>query len=102
MRRSTAGHVREPPDVEMQGVGDRVRVVEKLGEGQRARVIELLARHRLENRLKVLDPARKLLLPLQNCLLGRLKDAIQAANDREREDHLAVLGLLVLPAQKVS
>jgi hypothetical protein len=62
----------------------------------------LLARDRSENRLKVLDPARKLLMPLQNCLLGGLKNAIQAANDREREDHLAVLRLLVVPAQKVS
>jgi hypothetical protein len=53
-------------------------------------------------RLKVLDPARKLLMPLQDCLLGGLKDAIQATDHREREDHLPVLGLLVVPAQEVS
>src|ERR1035437_4750726 len=91
----------EPPDVEKQGVGDRVGVVEELGEGQRAGVVELLARHRLENGVDVLDPARELLVPLQERLLGRLKDAIQAGDYREREDHLDGLRLLVVPAQKV-
>jgi hypothetical protein len=61
----------------------------------------LLARDRLENRLDILDPPRELLLLLQDRLLGRLKHAVETADDGEREDHPAVLGLLVVAAKEI-
>ena len=95
------GRLREAADVERQRVGDRVGVVEELREGQRARVVELLARHGLEDGLDVLDPAGELLVLLEDRLLGGLKDAVEAADDGQRQDHLAVLGLLVVAAEQV-
>ena len=43
----------------------------------------------------------KLLVLLQDGLLGRLEHAVQAADHRQRQDDLAVLGLLVVAAEKV-
>ncbi len=39
---------------------------------------------------------------VQDGVLGGLKDTVQTADDGERQDDLAVLGLLVVPAQEVS
>ena len=39
--------------------------------------------------------------PGQHRCLGRLEDAVQAPKDRQGEDHLAVLGLLVVAAEQV-
>ena len=95
------GGLGEAPDVQLERVGDRVRVVQQLGEGQRRGVVELLPRHRLQDRLHVLDPARQLPVPVEDGLLGCFQDAVQAADHRQRQDDLAVLGLLVVATEKV-
>ena len=41
-------------------------------------------------------------MPLQDGLLGRFEHAIQAADDGERQDDLAVLGLLVVAPEQIS
>ena len=40
-------------------------------------------------------------MPLEHGLLGRLEHAVEAADHRQRQDDLAVLGLLVVAAQQV-
>ena len=92
---------REPADVERERVGDRVRIVEQLRERERAGVEELLAGDGLEDGFEVLDLAGQLLVSLQDGVFGRLEHAVEPADHGEREDHLAVLGLLVVAAQEV-
>ena len=38
---------------------------------------------------------------VQHGLLGWLEDAVQAADHGQRQDHLAVLGLLVVAAEEI-
>ena len=38
---------------------------------------------------------------VEHGVLGRLEHAVEAADHRQRQDHLAVLGLLVVAAQQV-
>ena len=56
---------------------------------------------RCEHRLEVLDPAAELGVPVEHRLLGRLQHAVQAAQHGQRQDDLAVLGLLVVAPQQV-
>lgn len=76
-------------------------VVEEPGEGERAGVEEPLAGGPLKHGLDILDPAGDLAVHLQDGGLGRFQDAVQAADDREGEDALPVLGLLVVTAEQV-
>ena len=45
--------------------------------------------------------ALQLACPLQHCFLRRLEHAIQPAEHRHRQDHLAVVRLLVVTTQEV-
>ncbi len=48
-----------------------------------------------------MDLARQLRHPVEHCLLGGLEHAVEAAQHGEGQDHLAVLGLLVVAPQQV-
>jgi hypothetical protein len=45
--------------------------------------------------------ALQLRVPFDHLRLGRLQHAVEAAQDGERQDHLAVVRLLVVAAQQV-
>jgi hypothetical protein len=96
-----AGGHGEAADVGEEVGGHILRVIEQATEGQRRGVVELLAGDSTEDRVHVLDPPRQLCRLGEDSLLGRLEDAVEASDDRERQDDLAVLGLLVVAAEEV-
>jgi hypothetical protein len=96
-----AGRSGEAGDVVLEVVGQVVRGGDQRGEVEPGGVVELLAGLLLEDRVEVVVPARQLRGPVEHGLLGGLEHAVQAAQHGEGEDHLAVLGLLVVAAQQV-
>lgn len=54
-----------------------------------------------EHGVDVLEATLEVLVALQDLLFGRLQDRVQPAEDRQREDDLAVLRLLVVPPKEV-
>ena len=92
----------EAGDVLLQVGRDVVGVVGELGEVEAAGVVEGLAGGVVEDRLEVLHRAAlEAFVSGQHLGLGGLKDAVEATQDGERQDHLAVLGRLVGAAQQV-
>ena len=96
-----AGGLGEASDVGEQVVGDIRGVIEQAPEGQRRGVVELLAGDGTEDRVHVLDSPGQLRRLGENGVLGRLEDAVEAANDGEGQDDFAVLGLLVVSTEQV-
>jgi hypothetical protein len=96
-----AGRSREAGDVVLEVVRQVVGGGDQCGEVEPRGVVELLAGLLLEDRVEVVDLARQLRGPVEHGLLGGLERAVQAAQHGEGEDHLAVLGLLVVAAQQV-
>lgn len=62
---------------------------------------QLLSGSDLKHWRDVLDAARQFTLTREDGLLGRFEDAVEAAQHDERQDDLAVLGLLVVPPEQV-
>jgi hypothetical protein len=91
----------EPEDVAAEVLADVRRVVEQLGERERRGVVETVPGDLVEHAVDVLQAALEVFVALENLCLGGLQDRVQPAKDRQREDDLAVLGLLVVPAEKV-
>jgi hypothetical protein len=69
--------------------------LEETAKVQRTDVVELLPGHRLQDGFDVLDPALQLLVAIEHLGIGWLQDAVKPPDDRERQDDLAVLGLLL-------
>jgi hypothetical protein len=92
---------REPSDIGAHVAGNVRGVVEEASEVERARVVELLARDGLEDGLHVLNLALQLHRSFEDGCLGRLEDAVESSQDDERQDHAAILGLLVDATQLV-
>jgi hypothetical protein len=87
-------------DVGPQVVSDVVGIVEELGEVERGDVPQVPdVGEFVEERPKVGDLALDMLVFLQHRRLHRLKDAVQPADHRHREDHPPILRLLVVAAQ---
>ena len=92
----------EPGDVGPQVAGDLARVVEETAEVERARCCRTARpATACKHRLDVLDLALQRSWPVQHRGLGWLQDAVEAADDGERQDDLAVLGLLVVAPEEV-
>ena len=97
-----AGRGGEAGDVGAQVVGDG-----RPGRraARRSRACEVLKNCSpgglLQDRVDVLDLALQLRGPVEHLRLGRLQHAVEAAQHRERQDHPAVLGLLVVAPQQV-
>ena len=73
-----------------------------LGKSRRLVLWNALAGDAVEDGLGVLDRAvLELLAPGEHLGLGGFEDAVEAAQNRERQDDLAVLGRLVGAAQEV-
>ena len=49
--------------------------------------------------MRVYELARELGVTLENLGLGRCEHGVEPTDDRQRQDDLAVLGLLVVPTQ---
>ena len=81
--------------------GDLAGVVEEAAEVERRGVEELLPGHVLQHRVDVLDLALQRLGPLQDGGLRGLQHAVEAADNGQGEDDLAVLGLLVVTPEEV-
>ena len=90
---------REPGDVVDQVGPQPLRIVEQEGEVERAGVVE--RQPGLASDLHVQRPTGILLGQLADLVAGGFKDAVQAPQDRERQDHPAVLVRLVHPAELV-
>ena len=97
-------HVRRVrSDVRVEVHRDLVRVVEQPGEVKRGRVVERPLRRRREKLvahvlgLLGVDP-----LSHQHIVLGVSEHAVETAQHRERQDHLAVLVALVGAAQQIA
>src|SRR5258708_17751474 len=93
---------RETGDVGLQVPGYLTGVIEQTSEVERRGVEELLARDGAQDRLHVLNATLELLCAFQHGVLRWLKDTVKPTEDGQRQDHLAVLGLLVVSTQKVS
>jgi hypothetical protein len=92
---------RERLDVAAQVLGDVRLVSHQLLQVEGGRVVEVLARLLEKERSGIeasLGPQREF---MQNRLLGRLQHAVEAAEHGERENDLAVVGLLVVAAEQV-
>ena len=89
------------PGAEPGDVGPQGGVVEEAREVERGGVVEALPGHRAEHGLYVVDLAPELRRSGEDGLLGRLQHAVEAAKDGQREDDLAVLGLLVVAPEQI-
>ena len=87
---------REPGDVAAQVPGDVARVVEQPAEVELRGVEERLPGGGSQDRLTV----AMLGVLGEHLRLGRLQHAVEAAEHDQRQDHLAVLGLLVVPRSR--
>ena len=85
-------------------VGDVARIVEQLVKAQAVAVEELLAAgDRTQRELQILDPGSlELLAAGDDLVAGGLHDLVEAPHHDERQDDLAVVGLLVVAAQQLS
>jgi hypothetical protein len=92
---------RERLDVGAQVLADVVLVAHQLLQVERRRVVEELARTCEQERLGVEPGLGRARLLGQHGGLGRLEHAVEAAQHGERQDDLAVLGLLVVAAEEV-
>ena len=92
---------REGLDVGVEVVGDMVGVADQLRHIHRRGVVEALPRRAQQERLRVQAFARPLLELRQNCGLGRRQHAVQPPQNRERQDNLAVVGLLVVAPEQI-
>ena len=93
--------VGEGPDVRGQVCRRVGRVVRDRLQRQLAGVVKPLAGRAAQERVDVNAPAGVLVHRRQHLLLGGGEHAFQPAQHRERQDHLAVVGLLVVAAQQV-
>ena len=88
-------------DVRAQVGGDVVLVAHQLLEVERRTVVEALlgdaGQHHIGAELLLLER----LGLLKHGRLGGLEHAVEAAQDGEREDHLAVVGLLEVASEKI-
>ena len=91
----------ESEDVAAEVLAHVRGVVEQRRERERRGVVEAVPGDLHEHRVHVLQAALELLMALQHLRLRRLEHRVEAAENGEREDDLAVLGLLVVPAQQV-
>ncbi len=64
-------------------------------------VVKAVARRLAEERVRVEVPITVLLDCLQDLPPGRLQHAFESSQHRERQDHLAVVGLFVVTAQQI-
>ncbi len=92
---------RERLDVGAQVLADVVLVAHQLLQVERRGVVEVAAGLLQQERLRVHPGRLALGQLLQHRRLGGLQHAVEAAQDGEGEDDLAVLGLLVVAAQEV-
>ena len=91
----------EPGDVFPQAAGELAGVAEQAAEVERAGVVEALTGDALEHEVGAFDALLESLRALEHRWLGLLQHAVQTAQHGEREDHLAVLRLLVVASQEV-
>src|SRR5690606_2291068 len=93
---------REALHVLVQVLADVVLVADQGGQVQGTGVVEAsTADDALEERVRVDSSVSPLLVLGQHLGLGRRQYAVQAAQHGERQDDLAVLGLLVIAAEQV-
>ena len=92
---------RERLDVGAEVLADVVLVAHELLQVQRRRVVEKLAGLPQEERLGVHAGLLALGQLGEHGGLGGFQHAIETAEDRERQDDLAVFGLLVVAAQEI-
>jgi hypothetical protein len=97
-----AGTRREARDVRSKVPSDLAGVIKQATKVQRRRVEEPFPGYLLEHRFDVLDLPLQLLGAVDDCCLGRLEDAVEATDDCQGQDDLAVLGLLVVAWEQVS
>jgi hypothetical protein len=92
----------ESADVAAEVLADVRRVVQQRLERELGHVVEAVLGDLVQHEIDVLQAALlQLLVPLEHPLLGRLQHRVQPAEDRERQDDLPVLGLLVVAPEKV-
>ena len=92
----------EAADERPQVGSEVVRIALQRLERELRRVVERHAGDAIENGLQVLHrPALQRLVLLQHLLPRVVQHAVEPPEDREREDHLPVVGLLVVAAEEV-
>lgn len=92
---------REGLDVSAQVLGDVVLVADQGFQVERRGVVEVLPRDAQQEGRRVEASLLAHFLFEQDTELGRFENTVEAAQDGEGEDDLAVLGLLVVAAQHV-
>ena len=91
----------EGADVRMQVLGRLAGVGGDAFEGVPAGVVEAVPGRSAQEAVDVHALPGEPIGSVGDIVSRRLQDALQAAQHRERQDHLAVVGLLVVAAQKV-
>ena len=95
------GRLGEPGDVVAQVAGHVVGIGKQRREGVLRRVVERLAGGMRQHRTPVLEVLGELGGSLQHLVLGGLEHAVESAENRQGQDHPAVLGLLIDTPQQV-
>ena len=96
------GRLGKPGDVVTQVAGHVVRIGKQRRERVLRRVVKRLAGGMRQHRGPVLQAFGELASNRQHIVLGGLQHAIQPAQHRQRQNHPAVLGLLVNTPQQIS
>lgn len=92
----------EMRDVALEVASDVGGVVEQPAKVERRGVVDVEpTRRSAEDRVEVGDSAGVLLVGGEDGGLGGFEHAVEAAEDDERQDHPAVLGLLIVAAEEV-
>ena len=92
---------REIPDVGDEVLADVLGVVEEPRDREKTRVVKRLLALALQEDIELDALVLALGVLFQDNVFGRLQDAIKPAQQREGEDHLPVIRLLVIAAKQV-
>lgn len=93
--------VREGPHVHLEVHRSALRILRDLLQRQARPVVEGVPRGPPQEAVRVDAAVLVLFRDLRDLLAGRLQHALQSPQHRERQDDLAVVGLLVVPPQEV-
>jgi hypothetical protein len=88
-------------DVVDHVVGHSLGVTDQGGEAPTGGVVERQLEFGLQHHVGIDFGRGDLLVLGEHLILGRLQDAVQAAQDRERQDHVPVLVGLIRPPQQI-